>query len=292
MKQTKLSFSEKWSNNQTSFYSDLENESSEITKWILNRNGYKSFEDLRVYLNDKKRILDAGCGNGRITNLLASLAPTNSEVVGIDFSSWSVAKKNLEPRFKNVKVFEADLTKNIEGIGTFDYIYCQEVLHHTGDAEKSFYNLVDILNPEGEIAIYVYKKKAPVREFVDDYVRDRIKSLPYDEAIKVSEKITEIGKELSKFDTKIVIPKIDILGIEEGEYSVQRFFYHFFMKCFWNDGLSHQENIVINYDWYHPDDCTRHTLEEVKGWFKQANLSIVNEVVDHYGITVRGRRDR
>lgn len=291
MAQTQTSFSDKWSNNQNSFYEDLFNENSEITRWVLNRNGFSSLKDFGTFLQSKKRILDAGCGNGRITNLMAHLTNTPSEVVGIDFSSWKVAKENLEPKYNHVKIYEANLREKIGHIGKFDYIYCQEVLHHTGDAEASFYNLVDILDNNGEIAIYVYKKKAPTREFVDDYIRDRIKSLSYDEAMKVSEKISDLGKELSSIQQKITVPDIEVLGIEAGEYTVQRFIYHYFMKCFWNDGLSHHENTVINYDWYHPEDCTRHTLEEVKNWYKKANLTVTHEVVDHYGITVRGTKN-
>lgn len=290
MAQTQTSFADKWSNNQNSFYEDLFNESSEITRWILNRNGFNSLEDFGLFLKKKKRILDAGCGNGRITNLMAHLANTDSEVVGIDFSSWKIAKENLESKYNHVKVYEANLREKITSLGKFDYIYCQEVLHHTGDAEASFNNLVDVLDKNGEIAIYVYKKKAPTREFVDDYIRERIKLLPYDEAMKISEKISDLGKELSSIQQKITVPDIEVLGIEAGEYTVQRFIYHYFMKCFWNDGLTHRENAVINYDWYHPEDCTRHTLDEVKSWYTKANLTVTHEVVDHYGITVRGTK--
>jgi hypothetical protein len=82
---------------------------------------------------------------------------------------------------------------------------------------------------------------------------------------------------------------VDILEIEEGEYDLQRFIYHFFMKCFWNPNLTFQENAAINYDWYHPQIATRHRLEEVREWFWQAKLKIVHENVDFYGITVRGK---
>jgi hypothetical protein len=62
------------------------------------------------------------------------------------------------------------------------------------------------------------------------------------------------------------------------------------MKCFWNDELSFEENAVINYDWYHPQLATRHTVEEVRGWFASAGLDVVHEFVDEYGVTMRGVR--
>ncbi|MEP7265533.1 MAG: class I SAM-dependent methyltransferase, partial [Bacteroidota bacterium] len=142
--------------------------------------------------------------------------------------------------------------------------------------------------PKGEIAIYVYKKKAPLREYTDDYIRDRISSLDYNEAMKACEQITALGKKLSEYKMDIDIPAVDILEIKEGTYDVQRFIYHFFMKCFWNNNLSFHDNAVINYDWYHPQNCSRHTLEEVKEWYVNAGLKIVHEFSDFYGITVRG----
>ena len=79
-------------------------------------------------------------------------------------------------------------------------------------------------------------------------------------------------------------------SLEAGEYELQRFVYHFFMKCFWSANLSHDENVAINYDWYHPQDATRHDLAEVLAWFDEAKLGVVHTHVDPYGITVRGRR--
>jgi hypothetical protein len=76
--------------------------------------------------------------------------------------------------------------------------------------------------------------------------------------------------------------------VEAGEYDVQRFVYHFFMKCFWNPQLSYDENVAINYDWYHPQLCTRHTVPEVDSWFVDGGLQVVHRHVDPYGITFRG----
>jgi hypothetical protein len=95
---------------------------------------------------------------------------------------------------------------------------------------------------------------------------------------------------LSEIRDEVTVPAIDALGIQAGRYSVQRLVYHFFMKCFWSPRLSPEENAVINYDWYHPQVATRHTLEEIQGWFAGADLAIVHEYEDHYGITVRGVR--
>src|SRR4029077_12253427 len=111
----------------------------------------------------------------------------------------------------------------------------------------------------------------------------------YEQSMSVARAITEIGRQLDAAKVEITIPQLDELAIPGGTYSVQRFVYHFFMKCFWNDENSFNDNAVINYDWYRPEIATRHTVEEVRGWFLENNLSIEHEFVDEYGITMRGR---
>lgn len=288
-KQTYKSFYEKWNNNLMLAYQETLDEKSAIHNWILSRNGFENKEQLRDFLQSKIRILDAGCGNGRVTALLASLASEDSLVFGIDLTAAKVAERNLLG-FSNIKILEKDLLDNLDALGKFDFIYCQEVLHHTANPKKAFLNLVSLLEDNGEIAIYVYRKKAPVREFVDDFIREKIAHLNYDDAVKYMARLTEFGRVLSGLNVKVTVPDIELLEIPSGSYDIQRLFYHFFVKCFWNDELSLDDNIAINYDWYHPSLCTRHTMPEVLSWFDEAKLDIVHQYEDFYGITIRGKK--
>jgi SAM-dependent methyltransferase len=285
---TAQSFRDKWEKNIQAFYGETLRSGSDTQSWILKRNGFSAADEFISHLSDRRRILDAGCGNGRVTALLRTLAPEEAEIVGIDLVAADVAREN----FKDVPRthFETrDLTTNLSSLGQFDFIYCQEVLHHTADPVRSFNNLRELLSPNGELAIYVYKEKAPAREFVDDYVRDQIALLPYTEAMAHSAQITDFGRALAEANLKVKVPQVDVLGIEAGEYDVQRLLYHFFAKCYWNPDVSYEENVLVNYDWYHPQVATRHTLKEVETWFDQARLKIEHRCVDFYGITIRGR---
>lgn len=291
MDNTARSFRDKWEKNVDIAFHETLNENSEIHKWILNRNGFNSVADLKFFLGKKKRILDAGCGNGRVTALLRNNASEEAEVLGIDLVSSEVARENFtKHEFNNIAVLQRNLMGDLSDLGKFDFIYCQEVLHHTEDPQKSFQNLCDILSDNGEIAIYVYKQKAPIREYVDDFIRKKISPLNYKEALQTCNQITELGKALAETNIMIKVPDVDVLEIQEGTYDLQRFIYHFFLKCFWNPELSFDDNAVINYDWYHPQLCSRHTVEEIREWFYRANLSIEHEHVDFYGITMRGRK--
>ena len=291
MTNTADTFRDKWEQNKRLAFEETLREGSDIFSWILGRNGFKSARELTEYLKDKRRVLDAGCGNGRVTALLRRYCPAATEIVGIDLVSSEIARENLEAfaLSDHVSFFKKDLLGNLEDLGKFDFIYCQEVLHHTPEPERALQKLSSLLTTGGDIAIYVYRKKAPVREFVDDYLRSKITNLPYEEAIHICSQITEFGRALFQHHITIEVPKVEVLGIEEGEHDLQRFLYHFFMKCFWNPDLTFQENVAINYDWYHPQIATRHTVEEVRGWFIRSKLKIVHENVDLYGITVRGK---
>lgn len=286
---TARSFRDKWEKNSHAFYAETLRTGSVTQRWILERNGFANSEAFAAHLASRKRILDAGCGNGRVTALLRTLAPDAAEIVGIDLVAADVARENFN-NVPNTHFETRDLIGDLSGLGQFDFIYCQEVLHHTSDPARGFRNLSALLAPGGELAIYVYKQKAPAREFVDDYIRDRIASMPYEDAMVQCRQITDFGKALSDAGLKVTVPAVESLGIEAGEYDVQRLIYHFFAKCYWNPDVSHEENVLVNYDWYHPQIATRHTLEEVRQWFRQEGLNIVQECVDFYGITVRGMK--
>jgi SAM-dependent methyltransferase len=291
MLNTARSFHDKWHENPDLAFRATLTPGSDIQRWILGRNGWDTPDGLQAFLSDRERILDAGCGNGRVTALLARHAPQQAEVVGVDLTAADVARENLDG-LENVSIREGDLLGDLSPLGQFDFIYCQEVLHHTPDPPRTFANLASLLRPGGEYAIYVYRRKAPVREFTDDHVRAAIGGLPYADALEVSRRIAEIGRQLASLQAEITVPEVAELGIEAGTYDVQRFVYHFFMKCFWSDELDAEGNAAINYDWYHPEQCSRHTLDEVLGWFDSAGLEVVHRNVDPYGITVRGRRAR
>ena len=285
---TAKSFYDKWHKNKDLAFQNTLKEGSDIQNWILTRNNWNSLSGLKLFLSNKKNILDAGCGNGRVTALLAINAPTSSNITGIDLTASDVAKENLAD-IKNATFYKKDLMDNNSDIGKFDFIYCQEVLHHTNDPYQSFSNLVtNNLAIGGTIAIYVYKKKAPIREFTDDFIRDKIGGMSYEEVMKHCNQITEFSKNISQQTHEFYSPEIELLGIPAGNYTPQRFMYHFFMKCFWNEELDFAQNAAINYDWYHPQNCTRHSMDEVKGWFTANPLKITHAYEDFYGITMQG----
>jgi SAM-dependent methyltransferase len=173
----------------------------------------------------------------------------------------------------------------------FDLVFSEGVLHHTPDTRRAFRTLVDLLAPGGEIAFYVYRRKAPLREFADDYVRALLQDEPPEEAWRLMEPLTRLGQALAELKSQVEVPEdVAVLGIKAGRHDVQRLVYYCLFKCYWNPRLSFDENVHVNFDWYYPRYAWRHTEEEVRGWLAEAGLRIVHERVEESGITIRGSR--
>ncbi|MEK6334196.1 MAG: methyltransferase domain-containing protein [Acidobacteriota bacterium] len=102
-----------------------------------------------------KKVLDAGCGNGRFAFYAAK---HGAEVWAIDLGpAVEVAQRNTATAGK-VQVVQADLHKPPFAPDSFDFIYSIGVLHHLPDPEAAFQNLLRYLKPGGEIQIYLYWK--------------------------------------------------------------------------------------------------------------------------------------
>ena len=130
-----------------------------------------------------------------------------------------------------------------------------------------------------------------MREYADDYVRERTTQMSVEECMEFSASMSELGRKLSELGATITLERdIPLLGIEAGEHDVQRLIYWHFLKCFWNDDFSPNLNDLVNFDWYHPPYASRHTEEEVRGWCDALGLAIEHIDVGDAGISVRAVR--
>ncbi|HEV7565365.1 MAG TPA: class I SAM-dependent methyltransferase [Microbacteriaceae bacterium] len=257
-------------------------------QWYLNRFGFETEEHLTSFLANRPRVLDAGTGSGVDTSMFAD---TGATVVGVDLSRNAALStyRRLGSR-PNVHVVQADLLRLPFGPDSFDYISSDQVLHHTPDTAATLRAIARHLAPAGVIAIYVYNRKAAMREFADDFIRDMVTQMNVEDAYEVSKSLTLLGKALSEVDAKIDVPAIPVLGIEGGEEDVQRFVYWNMLKCFWNPEFDFELNVLVNFDWYHPKYAWRHTPEEVTNWFEELGFDLERLVDVQSGLSAVAAR--
>ena len=148
-----------------------------------------------------------------------------------------------------------------------------------------------LLKPGGRFLFYVYARKGPLREFTDDYIRDKLQSMSPQQAWEAMEPLTRLGIALGELNSEIDIPEpIELLGIPAGRIDVQRLFYWHVAKMFYHPSLDFEAMNHINYDWYAPANAARQSPEEVRAWCAEAGLTIEREVIEPAGITVIAKK--
>jgi len=235
-----------------------------------------------------KRILDAGCGSGGSGLLLFGEHLVNHDYFGVDLSeAVHVAKERFDEKGYAGTFVKCDLCAIPEKYGQFDIIFSEGVLHHTDSVENAIIQLSKRLKPGGNFLFYVYSKKAPIREFTDDLIRDAISPMNNEDAWKALEPLSRLGKTLGDLNIEIDVDEsIPYLGIEKGRYNLQRLFYYKVCKSYYRPDYSLDEMNHINFDWFRPANCHRHTPEEITDYCKKARLAIERMHVEDSGITV------
>lgn len=269
--QTNEAFSDKWLKNDIKVTVDDVQQFQR--NWYLELYGFDGESDFKKFLSDKKIIIDAGCGLGYKAAWMAQLAP-ESIVIGIDFSDACLVAASYYADIKNLFFVKGDIANTGINQGVIDYVSCDQVIHHTEFPEKTFAHLASLLTPNGEFACYVYAKKALPRELLDEHFRSFTKGCTKEQVWEMSEQLTVLGKRLSELKVNIDVPDIPLLGIKGGVYDVQRFIYWNFIKCFWNDAFTWENNVATNYDWYAPSNAQRYDEQEFRAWGNNNNLLV------------------
>ena len=268
---TNETFSYKWASLYETYTQDEFEVQLEFVIKRLRPLGITTKEEFVNFLSAKECILDAGAGNGWMSRFMAE--NTSGEVISAEIADGVYEGYKKCKQLKNCHIVKADLLNLPFKNNLFDYIHSDGVLHHTPDCKGAVKALYDRLKPGGVFWFYIYREMNPVKHFCDDYIRTEFNKLSPQEAEKACEAITELGRELSKINATIELKKpINILNIPAGTYDVQRFIYYNFMKCYWNEKAGYAFSNMVNFDWYHPNTASQHTVEQVEAWIKEFGI--------------------
>lgn len=104
-----------------------------------------------------KRCLDAGCGGGRGSVLMARMGA--KEVVGVDLSATNVrsaARRAAQKGFPGLTFQQVSLHELPFPDESFDVVWCNGVLHHAVDPDKGLREITRVLKKGGSLWLYLY----------------------------------------------------------------------------------------------------------------------------------------
>ena len=113
----------------------------------------KVFKNKAFDLRGCKRILDAGCGNGRYSRFILKQADPDALVTGFDLSQRMLKRARRRVRDPRVSFASADLTHLPYADGCFDAVVCGWVLEHLADPRPGLREVARVLRPGGKFLL-------------------------------------------------------------------------------------------------------------------------------------------
>jgi SAM-dependent methyltransferase len=258
---TSGAFSQKWTTLPQTQSDEDEGWKQYQFRWYMRCYGFESEAELAAFVRTRSLILDAGCGPGHKAAWLARMNP-DAKVVGMDLSDSVYVAARRYADVPNLHFVKGDIAATPFRDGPFDFINCDQVLHHTDCPPATSAEFHRLITHDGVLHTYVYARKALPRELLDEHLREYCKSLDDGQLWELSDQLTQLGKTLTELDITIDVPAMPALGIPGGKTDLQRFIYWNFIKCFWNPEHGFEASKYVNFDWYSPSTAYRYDRDE------------------------------
>jgi SAM-dependent methyltransferase len=211
-------------------------------------------------------VLDAGCGTGMLSSLLAEMG---ARVIAADISlSVDAARSHFPPEvLDRVEFIQADMTRPPFRPDGFDIVFSGGVLHHNADTRTALGAIAPLAAPRGQIYAWLYGPTPGLAHRMRAVVRKIVVPLPAraQRAIFCVWTAQSIGRQTLRRWTGRARP---------------------------SDGVTYREKLVILLDHYTPRYRWEHTPDELAGWFRELGFSETKLTeVGEYGFGVLARRD-
>ena len=185
--------------------------------WLSSENYIKSFNKFlikQVKLNSKSRILDIGCGRGKILGNLSSNLKLKFKPLGIDIIDHKDRDKRISFKKKSASIF---FIKNKE---KFDLILIKQTIHliNMKEIKKLLNSLKRNLNQNGKILIFTLDTNKNELPTFDLMKKKLIKSLKRDKKIMKVISDLNLVKIKKKFIYKVKVSKRDYLDMIRKRY--------------------------------------------------------------------------
>ncbi len=228
-----------------------------------------------------QRILEAGSGAGRFTEVLAA---TGAEIFSFDYSAAVDANRRTNGHNPNVAFAQADIYHPPFAPGSFDKVLCLGVLQHCPHPRRAFESLVGMLKPGGEIVVDVYRLSFKTFLWGKHYLRPVTRLLPpraqhafvkahLGWAYPVTGAVHRaLGLRAGRY-ASWVLAVADFRGLPDVD-----------------DALARELAELDTLDMLAPRYDRPKTIATVRGWFRAAGLTDVEVGPGYNGVEGRGRR--
>ncbi len=201
-------------------------------------------------------VLDAGCGNGRLT---ASVTRHGAEVVGMDLSRSVVRAHQMREQHAGDRVaflhfVQANVLEPPFAPETFDHGHTSGVLHHTPSTERSFDSFLGLIKPGGRVYVQLYRKREAWVGIPNQLLRAVTSRLPVRVLFQLCLLLAPVHRALVLLVARL-----------RGESSPIR-------------DTTRREQAVSLFDNYSPRYQFRYTPDEVRALFEERGLSNVQDV--------------
>ncbi len=192
-----------------------------------------------------RTVLDAGCGHGRYVEAFARLG---AETVGLDAADFV---RDLGPDLgtrDRVHLVQGDVLRPPFREASFDLVFCDGVLHHTGDAGAAFRALARLVRPGGYLYVWLYPREGRAFETTHRVLRAATMRLP------------------ARAVAGISFALVPLLSVAR-TYSGTRL-----GRARWS------ECAQVVYDWLSPAHQSHHSPPEVRGWFEAEGFETIEDL--------------
>jgi SAM-dependent methyltransferase len=211
-------------------------------------------------------VLDAGCGMGRFSEVVARWDA--GQIVAVDLSqAVEVAAVNLSA-YPAATTLQADLENLPFAPETFDIVFSIGVLHHTPSTERAFRTLATFVKPGGIYCVWVYSRHLRVTLAGGEIIRLFTRRM---DRQKLLELIQKTEPKLSSMKMRIpALSRLIDLAIPTSNHPEKE----------WRQ--------LDTFDWYSPRYQWKHSFSEVKGWYRSLGFEDIERL--NVRVAVRGRR--
>lgn len=133
----------------------LSSEGISLAKEYQNNSNFQwnsALESLnKIFLSPSDKVLDVGCGNGKITAYIANQVP-NGIVVGLDISKDMLTFANTTFSSNNI-IYMSGNAKNLPFEKQFDKVVSFNTIHWVVEQKQALQSLVEALKPGGTLLL-------------------------------------------------------------------------------------------------------------------------------------------